>query len=86
MSGPGGAEGCGQRVAAPRKPHFRPSGCAFAGRQAEQDRGKRPSQTSEEGELKPLERESCELQQANEILRKASSYFARAELDRWSKS
>ncbi len=32
--------------------------------------------------LKPLERENRELRQANEILRKASAYFARAELDR----
>ena len=32
--------------------------------------------------LKALERENRELRQANEILRKASAYFARAELDR----
>jgi transposase-like protein len=32
--------------------------------------------------LKALERENCELRQANEILRKASAYFAQAELDR----
>ena len=32
--------------------------------------------------LKSLERENRELRQANEILRKASAYFARAELDR----
>jgi transposase-like protein len=29
-----------------------------------------------------LERENRELRRANEILRKASAYFARAELDR----
>jgi len=32
--------------------------------------------------LKALERENRELRQANEILRKASAYFAMAELDR----
>ncbi|WP_442909812.1 transposase [Hyphomicrobium sp.] len=32
--------------------------------------------------LKALEREDRELRQANEILRKASAYFAQAELDR----
>jgi len=32
--------------------------------------------------LKALERENRELRQANDILRKASAYFARAELDR----
>lgn len=35
--------------------------------------------------LKALERENRELRQANEILRKASGYFATAELDRRSK-
>ena len=35
--------------------------------------------------LKALERENRELRQANEILRKASAYFAQAELDRPSK-
>ena len=34
------------------------------------------------GKLKALERENRELRQANEILRKASAYFAQAELDR----
>ena len=39
--------------------------------------------TSEEkARLKELERENRELRQANEILRKASAYFAQAELDR----
>jgi transposase len=36
--------------------------------------------------LKGLERENRELRQANEILRKASAYFAMAELDRRSKT
>ena len=52
-------------------------------RQAEQDRGERAGATSAERErIKELEREVRELGQANEILRKASAYFAQAELDR----
>ena len=52
-------------------------------RQAERDRGLRAGPTSAEGErMKSLERENRELRQANEILRKASAYFAMAELDR----
>jgi transposase-like protein len=52
-------------------------------RQAERDTGKRPGLTTEERErLKALERENRELRRANEILRKASAYFAQAELDR----
>ena len=55
-------------------------------RQAERDQGLRPGPTSAEGErIKALERENRELRQANEILRKASAYFAQAELDRRSK-
>ena len=55
-------------------------------RQAEQDCGERAGATSTERErIKELEREVREvreLRQANEILRKASAYFAQAELDR----
>ncbi len=52
-------------------------------RQAERDEGLRPGLTTEErGRLKELERENRELKRANEILRKASAYFAQAELDR----
>jgi transposase len=52
-------------------------------RQAERDRGLRAGPTTEERErIKSLEREVRELRQANEILRKASAYFAQAELDR----
>jgi transposase len=55
-------------------------------RQAERDQGQRPGATSEERErIKALEREVRELRQANEILKKASAYFAMAELDRRSK-
>ena len=52
-------------------------------RQAERDQGVRPGPTTDERErIKALERENRELRQANEILRKASAYFALAELDR----
>ena len=52
-------------------------------RLAERDKGLRPGLTSEErARMKQLEREVKELRQANEILRKASAYFAQAELDR----
>jgi transposase len=52
-------------------------------RQSEIDQGKRDGLSSSEQErLKQLERENRELRQANEILRKASAYFAQAELDR----
>jgi transposase len=52
-------------------------------RQAERDAGERAGVTSDErARLKALERENRELRQANEILRKASAYFAQAELDR----
>jgi transposase-like protein len=45
--------------------------------------GQRGGITTEMAEkMKTLERENCELKQANEILRKASAYFAQAELDR----
>ena len=47
------------------------------------DDGLRAGSPSEERErIKSLEREVRELRQANEILRKASAYFAQAELDR----
>ena len=56
-------------------------------RQAERDQGQRPGPTTDERErIKALERENRELRQANEILRKASVYFAMAELDRWSRT
>ncbi len=52
-------------------------------RRAERDQGLRDGATTEERDrLKALERENRELRQANEILRKASAYFAQAELDR----
>ena len=52
-------------------------------RQGQRDVGERPGLTTDERErLKRLERENRELKRANEILRKASAYFAQAELDR----
>jgi transposase len=52
-------------------------------RRAEIDAGRRGGVTSDErARLKDLEREVRELRRANEILRKASAYFAAAELDR----
>ena len=52
-------------------------------RQSERDTGRRPGLTSEGKEhVKDLEREVKELRRANEILRKASAFFAQAELDR----
>ena len=52
-------------------------------RQAEREAGTRPGLTTEEPErLKQLERQNFELRRANEILRLASAYFAKAELDR----
>ena len=55
-------------------------------RQAERDAGQRPGlTTSERDEFKRLQRENFELKRANEILRKASAFFAQAELDRRAK-
>jgi transposase len=55
-------------------------------RQAERDAGTHPGLTTDERQrLKELERENFELRRANEILRKASAYFAQAELDRRQK-
>lgn len=56
-------------------------------KKAEVDAGKRAGVTTDmSAKLKALERENRELRQANEILRKASAYFAMAELDRRSKT
>jgi transposase len=54
--------------------------------QAERDAGQRAGLTTDErARLKQLERENVELRRANEILRLASAYFAKAELDRRAK-
>ena len=52
-------------------------------KRADRDSGRVPGVPSDvAAEVKALEREVRELRQANEILRKASAYFAQAELDR----
>lgn len=52
-------------------------------KKTEVDSGKRAGLPSDVAEkMKPFERENRELRHANEILRKASAYFAMAELDR----
>ena len=52
-------------------------------RQSERDDGTRGGPTTDDRQrLRELERENLELRRANEILRKASAYFAQAELDR----
>ncbi len=52
-------------------------------RQDDIDRGRRDGTTSEDAKrIKQLEQENRELKRTNEILKKASAYFAQAELDR----
>ena len=52
-------------------------------KQAEIDQGRIDGTTSNDRQrMKEMERELKELRRANEILRKASAYFAQAELDR----
>ena len=52
----------------------------------ERDQGKKPGPTTQDrARIQQLEREVTELRRANEILRKASAYFAQAELDRRQK-
>ena len=56
-------------------------------KKSEIDAGGRPGvSTDMNARMKALERENRELRQANEILRKASAYFAQAELDRRSRT
>ena len=55
-------------------------------KRADVDEGVKPGRSSEDAaRMKALEQENRELKRANEILRKASAYFAQAELDRPSK-
>ena len=52
-------------------------------KQHETDTGKRDGMTTAERDrIEELERENRQLRQADEILKKASAYFAQAELDR----
>jgi len=56
-------------------------------KKVEVDSGRKPGLTTDmAAKLEALERENRELRQANEILRKASAYFAQAELDRRHRS
>jgi transposase-like protein len=56
-------------------------------KRSEVDAGARPGTTTAEAQrIKDLERENKELRRANDILRTASAFFARAELDRKLKS
>jgi hypothetical protein len=74
----GGADGGGR----PSSARFA-VGCHRFHCRHEKDTGKREGVTTQEAQrIKDLERENRELRQANEILRKASAYFAQAELDR----
>ena len=66
-----------------RRDRLRTADASRVGEEVEVDSGKRagvPTDTADK--LKALEREVRELRHANEILRKASAYFAQAELDR----
>jgi transposase len=55
-------------------------------RQAESDRGLRAGpKMQEHDKIRELEREVRELRPTNEMLRKASAYFAEAQLDRLAK-
>ena len=82
-----GSQWAAIRARSRRRSAARRRRCAGGVRQAERDSGLRAGTTSEERDrIKTLERKVRELRQANEILRKASAYFARAELDRRSKS
>lgn len=55
-------------------------------KRADVEEGVKPGRSSEDAaRMKALEQENRELKRADEILRKASAYFARAELDRPSK-
>ena len=52
-------------------------------KQSDVDEGVKPGRSSEDAALiKDLEQRNRELERANKILRKASAYFAQAELDR----
>ena len=61
-------------------------GCAAETLQAERDGGRRPGLTTDErARFKQFERENVELRRANEILRLASAYIAKAQFDRRAK-
>ena len=73
----------GSSVRSRRSSGVRPRRCCRWVRRAEQDQGVRPGLSSDQlAELGELRRENRELRRANEILGKASAYFAQAKLDR----
>jgi len=73
----------GQRLIVAKKIGCAPQSLHEWVRKTEVDSGKRAGVPSDMAEkMKALEREVRELRQANEILRKASAYFAQAEFDR----
>jgi transposase len=75
-----GSDGCAQRLPAIG---YSPHTLLEWVKKADRDSGRSPGVPSDvAAKLKTLERENRELRQANEILRKASAYFAQAELDR----
>jgi transposase len=77
----GMSQGCIERVA--RQLGYGVESVRTWVKQADIDAGERPGVTTEDAEeLKALRQEVRELRRANEILRKASAYFAQAELDR----
>ncbi len=70
-----------------RRSAARPRRCAAGCVRRSRDRGQREGQTTVEAQrIRELEREVRELRKANEILKLASAFFARAELDRRCKS
>ena len=78
---PDGPKGAVKRVA--DEPGVHPEALRARVRRAETDAGGRAGTTTADAQrIKDLEREVRELRRANEILRKASAYFAQAELDR----
>ncbi|MBO3724981.1 transposase [Actinomyces bowdenii] len=81
LADPGRAKGAVRRIAEELGVH--PEALRTWVKKAQVDGGARPGTTTDEAaRIKELEKEVRELRRANEILRKASAYFAQAELDR----
>nr|WP_126414205.1 transposase [Actinomyces viscosus] len=81
LADPARAKGAIRRIAEELGVH--PEALRSWVKKAQVDGGLRPGTTTDEAQrIKELEKEVRELRRANEILRKASAYFAQAELDR----
>lgn len=81
LADPARAKGAIRRIAGELGVH--PEALRSWVKKAQVDQGTRPGTTTDEAaRIKELEKEVRELRRANEILRKASAYFAQAELDR----